>query len=99
MAMLVKLDEALSQTLVDLFDTRIYEVHTVRGQGWGGMEDSALWPMVQDEGAFLSRLTKALPTCVTTRPAPTRACCCCDRNLRVRWPTASCCRRSLQRMT
>ena len=52
MAFLVKLDEALSQSLTNLLLTPDYDARTVRGQQWGGTKDSDLWPMVQAEGAF-----------------------------------------------
>jgi predicted nuclease of predicted toxin-antitoxin system len=48
----IKLDEALSASLATILRASGYDVHTVREQGWGGMNDSALWVKVQEEGIF-----------------------------------------------
>jgi len=48
----IKLDEALSGALVDSLKRRGHFVATVREQGWGGLNDSLLWPLVAAEKAF-----------------------------------------------
>jgi predicted nuclease of predicted toxin-antitoxin system len=48
----VKLDEALSRMLIELFRSRGHAVRSVREQGWGGMSDSLLWPRIQAEDVF-----------------------------------------------
>jgi len=52
MAMIVKLDEALSDLLAAPLAEHGYDAKTVRGQQWGGLKDPALWPRVQEERAF-----------------------------------------------
>jgi hypothetical protein len=49
---LVKLDEALSEMLTEVFRSHGHTVRSVREQGWGGIADSLLWPRVQAEDAF-----------------------------------------------
>ncbi len=48
----IKLDEALSGSLARPLQDVGHSVATVRGQGWGGMKDAALWPLVDAENAF-----------------------------------------------
>ena len=48
----VKLDEALSESLLGPIRARGHEAFSVKEQGWGGTKDSALWPRVTAEGAF-----------------------------------------------
>lgn len=45
----VKIDESLSDLVGQPFADAGYEVRSVRSQGWSGVKDSALWPMVQAE--------------------------------------------------
>ena len=52
MSLLVKLDEALSDSLADLVRARGYDTRTVRGQSWSGLKDPVLWPRVAAENAF-----------------------------------------------
>ena len=52
MAIPVKLDEALSDVLITPLAARGYTVHTVRGQGWGGLKDAVIWPRVVAEGVY-----------------------------------------------
>ena len=52
MSVRVKLDEALSAALVEPLEQRGYAVATVRGQGWGGLKDSVLWPLITAEHVF-----------------------------------------------
>lgn len=50
--MLVKLDEDLSEAVAVPIRNAGHDVRTVRGQGWQGMLDGALWPRIVAEGAF-----------------------------------------------
>jgi predicted nuclease of predicted toxin-antitoxin system len=50
--LIVKLDEDLSPLVASALDGRGYDVRTVRGQGWSGLRDPALFPRVVAEGAF-----------------------------------------------
>ncbi len=50
--MAVKLDESLSDMVGEVLTRAGYEVRSVRGQGWSGTKDSALWPLVQAEKVF-----------------------------------------------
>jgi predicted nuclease of predicted toxin-antitoxin system len=56
--MIVKLDEALSGSLVDIVASYGYDVRTVRGQGWIGTKDPDLWPLVQAAGEFFITIDK-----------------------------------------
>lgn len=46
MALNIKLDEPLSDSLALFVERYGYRVATVRGQGWGGLKDPVLWPNV-----------------------------------------------------
>lgn len=52
MSVRVKLDEPLSERLIGALSQRLYDVATVRGQGWGGLKDPELWPLIVAEGRF-----------------------------------------------
>ena len=49
----VKLDEALSESLLEPIRARGYAAYSVRGQGRGGAKDPELWMRLTAEGAFL----------------------------------------------
>jgi predicted nuclease of predicted toxin-antitoxin system len=44
-----KLDEDLSKSVSNHLRRYGIEVRTVREQGWGGLQDSQLWPKLRDE--------------------------------------------------
>lgn len=48
----VKFDEDVPTEAADVAAARGYVVRTVRGQGWAGLLDPDLWPLVQAEGVF-----------------------------------------------
>lgn len=52
MSLIIKLDEDLSASVAAPLLDSGYVVRTVHSQGWGGMKDPQLWPMVCAEGAF-----------------------------------------------
>src|SRR5579862_2581286 len=52
MPILTKLDENLPNALIALLSKHGYESATVRQQGWGGLQDEHLWPLVRAEGRF-----------------------------------------------
>ena len=52
MSFRVKLDESLSEQLVETLTNAGYDALTVLGQNWGGTKDPELWPRVQQEGVF-----------------------------------------------
>ncbi len=52
MSFKIKLDESLSELVGAAFSREGYAVLSVRGQGWSGVKDPQLWPMVQAEGVF-----------------------------------------------
>ncbi len=56
--MFIKLDEPLSNSLCELLRSSGYEAATVTDQGWGGLRDSALWPHLLREQAFLITVDK-----------------------------------------
>jgi predicted nuclease of predicted toxin-antitoxin system len=58
--MKVKLDEALSDSLVSPLRERGHDAQTVREQGWGGLKDSALWPLVTGAAEFFITADKGL---------------------------------------
>ena len=45
----VKLDECLSPAVAELFAAKGHDVATVPAQGWGGLTDEELWPLVSGE--------------------------------------------------
>jgi len=47
----VKIDEDLPKSVVDLLRAEGYQATSVREQGLQGMKDSALWQVVQQDGA------------------------------------------------
>jgi predicted nuclease of predicted toxin-antitoxin system len=51
-AIAVKLDEPLSDSLAEVIRLRGYTVETVRSQKWGGLKDPVLWPLVRAAGEF-----------------------------------------------
>jgi predicted nuclease of predicted toxin-antitoxin system len=54
----VKVDEDLPRRIVDLLDARGYEAATVVQQGWQGIPDDVLWPLVQGERRWLMTADK-----------------------------------------
>jgi predicted nuclease of predicted toxin-antitoxin system len=50
--MIVKLDEDLPSSLARPLELRGHVARTVRDQGWSGLKDSQLWPLVAEEQAF-----------------------------------------------
>ena len=52
MAIQVKLDEPLSESLAEVVRFHGYFVGTVRGQNWAGLKDPVLWPLVRAAGEF-----------------------------------------------
>ena len=53
MPLQIKVDEDLPEDVARLFSEAGYIAHTVRQQGWGGIDDEDLWERVQDEGRWL----------------------------------------------
>lgn len=49
----VKIDEDLSERLVPIFEEFGYVSRTVRQQGWDGLADNELWPLVQSSQELL----------------------------------------------
>jgi predicted nuclease of predicted toxin-antitoxin system len=49
----VKLDEDLSPLVGEPLRRAGYKVASVFEQGWSGMKDAELWPLIVDEGMFL----------------------------------------------
>jgi predicted nuclease of predicted toxin-antitoxin system len=68
MATAVKLDEALSPLVAQPLADQGYDVRTVRGQGWAGLKDEQLWPLVQNEQVFFITLDKGFGDIRTRAP-------------------------------
>ena len=81
----VKIDEDLPKSVVDLLRAEGYQATSVREQGLQGMKDSALWQVVQQDGASslrdkrcsLAGFSGATRCCYSARAA--RAPCCSVR--------------------
>ena len=56
--MKVKLEGALSGLLAQSLRGRNYDTVTVLGQGWDGLKDPVLWPLVKAEGVFFITANK-----------------------------------------
>jgi len=54
--MLLKLDENLGRSHVELFRNAGYDADRVHDQGLSGWTDSAIWKRVSDEGRFFITL-------------------------------------------
>ena len=54
--MLLKLDENLGRSNVELFRNAGYDADRVHDQGLSGWTDSAIWKRVSDEGRFFITL-------------------------------------------
>ena len=52
MPILIKTDENLPNSLIALLSRHGYESATVKQQGWGGLKDVHLWPLICKEGRF-----------------------------------------------
>jgi len=52
MPLAIKLDEDLSPAIAAPLLAAGHDVATIVGQGWGGMTDPDLWPLVKAEGRF-----------------------------------------------
>jgi predicted nuclease of predicted toxin-antitoxin system len=49
----IKLDEALSKSMCECLVRHGYSAATVRQQGWNGLKDPALWPLIKGSNEFL----------------------------------------------
>ena len=63
MPLLVKLDENLPAALAPSLSGFGYEAATVAQQGWGGLLDVHLFPLIRDEGRFFITNDKEFSDC------------------------------------
>ena len=75
--MLLKLDENLGRTHVDLLQKAGHAADRVYDQGLSGWSDSALWKRICDEGRFFITSIWILPTFAGTSPDPILESFCC----------------------